>query len=451
MPDFHLRRALLPTGWRDDVRVEVNEAGRIARVDVRGDDAGAHRLGFVVPGLPNLHSHTFQRAMAGLTERGGPGEDSFWSWREVMYDFVDRLTPDQVQAIAALAFCEMLESGFTTVAEFHYLHHAPDGRPYDDPAEMSARIAAAAHSTGIPLTLLPVFYRHGGFGPTPATDGQRRFLHDLDGYARLIERCGKIVASSPDAVLGVAPHSLRAATVEEIGELARLLEGAPVHIHVAEQEAEVEACLDILGARPVRHLLDSVEIDERWCLIHATHMDEGEIAELAGSGAVAGLCPVTEANLGDGIFPAPDFLAAGGAIGVGSDSNIRIDPADELRTLEYGQRLTRRRRNVLAGEGESSGGRLYRAALHGGARATGQPVGGIEVGARADFVELNDGSPLFIGREGDAVLDSWIFGGGPECVGEVWVGGRRVVEGGRALARAFVERDYRAAVGELRP
>jgi formimidoylglutamate deiminase len=341
-------QALLADGWARDVRFTISD-GMISRVDTDvARQSGEVAHGPCLPGLPNLHSHAFQRAMAGLTETRGPTGDSFWTWRELMYRFVDRLGPDEVQAIAALAYMEMLETGSTRVGEFHYLHHDKDGGAYADPAEMAARIAAAAEETGIGLTLLPVFYAHAGFGGVAPGEGQRRFIHDVDSYGRLIEASRAAVSGLPDAVVGVAPHSLRAVTGEELTAIIPLAGANPIHIHIAEQTQEVDDCLAATGARPVRWLMNNAPVDKRWCLVHATHLNAMETERLAKSGAVAGLCPITEANLGDGVFPAHDYLAAGGAFGIGSDSNVLIDAAEELRTLEYAQRLTRRARNVLA-------------------------------------------------------------------------------------------------------
>ncbi|MBI75224.1 MAG: formimidoylglutamate deiminase, partial [Oceanicaulis sp.] len=320
MAEFYCQSALLPDGWADGVTIRVDAAGRIAGIDTDTRPAkDATRLGTVVPGLANLHSHSFQRAMAGLTERRGEGEDSFWSWRQLMYAFNDRLTPEHVEAIAAWVQVEMLESGFTSLGEFHYLHHGPDGTPYDDRAEMAGRVCAAAASTGIALTLLPVYYRYGGFNAAPASHGQRRFLNDPDSYAALVEAAQAHVAALPHARLGLAPHSLRAAPVKDISAILPLVENAPFHIHIAEQKQEVEDCIAATGRRPVAHLMDHVAVNADWCLVHATHMDAGETTALARSGAVAGLCPLTEANLGDGLFPARDYLEAGGRIGIGSD------------------------------------------------------------------------------------------------------------------------------------
>ena len=448
---LHFTHALLPDGWARGVRIAM-QGGRIAHVERDAPPRPDDRRGAIgLPGMPNLHSHAFQRGMAGLTGRRGPEGDSFWSWRTLMYRFVARLTPGDIEAIAALAYMEMLEQGFTRVGEFHYLHHDPDGRPYADPAETGARIAAAAEQTGIALTLLPVFYAHGGFGGAAPAPGQARFLTDPAFYALLVEASRAAVAGLGDAVVGIAPHSLRAATPAELAAILPLTDGGPVHIHIAEQVKEVDDCLAWSGARPVQWLLDHAPVDRRWCLVHATHMSGEESRQLAASGAIAGLCPITEADLGDGLFPAIAWREAGGAWGVGSDSNVLIDMAGELRLLEQGQRLHARARNVLAaGTGRSTGRTLFDEALHGGARALG--VGdnaGLTAGAAADVVSLDPRHPSLIGREGDEWLDSLIFAGGKGTIGDVWRAGRKVVAEGRHVGRAAIVARYRDTLSRL--
>jgi len=444
---LHFATAYLPTGWASNVRVVI-AAGRIAKIEtdvaaLAGDEC--HTI--ALPGLGNLHSHAFQRGMAGLAERRGQTDDSFWTWREVMYRFVERMGPDDLAAIAALAYVEMLETGFTRVGEFHYVHHDTNGVAYANPAAMSAAIAQAAGETGIALTLLPVFYAHGGFGGQAPTAGQRRFLHDLDGFARLRDHAGRALADLPDAVLGLAPHSLRAATPEQLTGLVAMAGTAPIHIHIAEQTREVDDCLAWSGARPVEWLFDNAPVDHRWCLVHATHMTSAETRQLAQSGAVAGLCPITEANLGDGLFSALDY--AGGAWGVGSDSNVMIDASEELRLYEYGQRLTHRGRNLLApSPGASTGAALYAGALAGGARALGAPSG-LAIGNSADIVTLDADHASLIGRTGDALIDGWIFAAGRGAIDCVWRHGTKLVSQGRHHARETVLRRYRATLSGL--
>jgi formiminoglutamate deiminase len=442
------KQALLPDGWAADVRIAA-EGGTIRSVEAamsaRPDD---ERCAILLPGMPNLHSHAFQRGMAGLAETRGPGANSFWSWREVMYRFALGMTPEQVEAVAAQLYVEMLEAGFSRVGEFHYLHHDRDGRPYADIAEMAERIAAAAAGTGIGLTLLPVFYAHSGFGGAAPSEGQRRFINDPNRFSRLLERSNEIVAKLEGGVVGVAPHSLRAVTTDELGDVAALAPQGPIHIHIAEQVREVEDCVAWSGKRPVEWLLDHADVGERWCLIHATHMTGAETAAMARSGAVAGLCPITEANLGDGTFAAPTFIENGGRFGVGSDSNVLIGVADELRQLEYSQRLAHRARNVLAAPGRSNGRVLFDAALAGGSRALGAGPFGIAEGSGADFVSLDPNQPTLAGKVGDAVLDAWIFAGGGriDCV---WVRGKKLVEGGRHVRREETARRFSAVMREL--
>ncbi|WP_230530633.1 formimidoylglutamate deiminase [Microvirga roseola] len=445
-----LDHALLPSGWARNVAVDIE--GGIIRA-VRSDAAaeGRERIaGIALPGLPNLHSHTFQRGMAGLAETRGPEGDSFWTWRQVMYRFLDDLTPDDVEAIAAFAMMEMLEGGFTSLAEFHYLHHDTDGRAYADLAELSVRIAAAAGETGIGLTLLPVFYAQGGFGAAPPTEGQRRFVNDVERYSSLLEGARRAVAGLDDAVVGVAPHSLRAVTPESLAEVVALAGEGPIHIHIAEQVKEVEDCIAWSGQRPVAWLLDHAPVDRRWCLIHATHLDPAETRGIAVSGAVAGLCPITEANLGDGIFEGVDFLAAGGLFGVGSDSNVEISAPGELKQFEYSQRLKHRARNVLARrEGQSTGRSLYDGALEGGARALGRRIGAIKVGHRADLVVLDAAHPDLAALAGDRWLDAYVFVAGKAVVDTVIVGGSSVVSGGRHCSRDSIAARFARTIARL--
>ena len=444
------RAALLPDGWAENVRLTVVD-GIIAEVEMGAAVQLQDEVhSAILPGMPNLHSHAFQRGMAGLAERRGPSADSFWTWRETMYRFVERVGPEELKAIAALAYVEMLECGFTRVGEFHYLHHDANGGRFSDPAEMSRAIVAAAAETGIGLSLLPVFYAHAGFGGAPLTEGQRRFGHDLEGFARLIDAARAAAASLPDAVVGVAPHSLRAVTPEELTALLPLAAGAPIHIHIAEQLREVEDCLRWSGARPVEWLIDNVAVDAQWCPVHATHMTGPETARLAASGAVAGLCPITEANLGDGLFPAQAFLASGGRIGIGSDSNVLIDLSEELRLLEYGQRLTARARNILSADDQpSTGENLYREALNGGAVALGVGASEIAAGRPADLISLDLDHPALFGRDPSRLLDSWIFAAGSRGVDCVWRRGHRVVSAGQHVSRRAVVDRYRDILGKL--
>ena len=447
---LHATTALLPQGWVRNLRVSVRD-GRIAELTPDSPpESGDERAGVLLPGMPNLHSHAFQRGMAGLTEYRGPAADNFWSWRSLMYRFVGRMTPEDLEAVTTYAFIEMLEAGFTRVGEFHYVHHDPAGRPYSNPAELTTRVVAAAQRSGMALTLLPVFYAQGGFGGAPANEGQRRFLHDVPAFARLLDASRKLVQSLPDAILGMAPHSLRAVTPEQLAALLPLAAGGPIHMHAAEQTGEVEQCVAWSGARPVQWLLDHAPVDERWCLVHATHLDDDEVVRLAARGTVAGLCPITEANLGDGIFRAPEYLAAKGRFGIGTDSNVSIGVADELRQLEYSQRLRERARNVVSGTEPSTGRTLFEQALRGGSQAlgVGSPAG-IAPGNAADFVSLRPDSPAFAHREGDAVLDSWIFTRVKNAIDGVWRAGQKVVSDGRHRSRDAAEQGWREALGRL--
>jgi formimidoylglutamate deiminase len=441
--------ALMPSGWTRNVRISVAD-GAIASVAHDATCEGAqHIIGIAVPGLPNVHCHAFQRGMAGLAERRGPRRDSFWTWRELMYRFLAVMTPDDVQTITAFAYMEMLESGFTCVGEFHYLHHDVDGRPFSDLGEMAARIAAAARETGIGLTLLPSFYAYGGFGAAEPGNGQKRFLNDPERFSRLVARTRAIVAELPHCQLGVAPHSLRAVTPHALRAVAALQPEGPIHIHAAEQVREVDACIQSLGAPPVQWLLDNFAIDRRWCLVHCTHMTADETHRLAASGAAAGLCPTTEANLGDGIFNASTYLDAGGVCGVGTDSNVQIDAAAELRQLEYSQRLLHQSRNVLTQqEGESTGHRLYMTALAGGAQALAQPIGAIEPGRRADLVILDADHPDLAGGP-DHWLDAFLFVGGRRLIRTVIAGGEIVVEDGRHRQHDRISAAYRRTIARL--
>jgi formimidoylglutamate deiminase len=441
---------LLPHGWAERVQIDVVD-GRIRSIESGAaptPDAERHSIG--VPGLPNIHSHAFQRGMAGLTEVAGPTNDNFWSWRETMYRFVAALSPDDMESLAAFAYMEMLESGFTRVGEFHYVHHDQGGRPFANPAEMATRIAAAAQSVGVGLTLLPAFYAHSGFGGAPPAPGQRRFITDIDGYAKILDGTRHAVSRLDDAAVGVAPHSLRAVTPAELKSVINLAADAPVHIHLAEQAQEVEDCLGWCGRRPATWLLDACDVNDRWCLVHATHVDQPELERIASSGATVGLCPITEANLGDGIFPAAQFLALSGYYGIGTDSNVLIDAAQELRMLEYAQRLAQRSRNVMVQhDGRSTGRVLFESALNGGCRALGTPNGGLRVQAPADLVAFDPNHAALFDQRGDAVLDGWIFAARRPVVDCVWRYGRKVVAGGRHLLHDQIATRFGASVKKL--
>ncbi len=442
--------ALLPTGWASNVRVSV-DAGIITALETETTArAGDTCVDTLLPALANLHSHSFQRAMAGMTEWRAAGRDSFWTWRDLMYRFAARLTPDHVQAIAALVFMEMQQAGYASVGEFHYIHHQPDGTPYDDIAELSTRIFAAAATTGIGLTHLPVLYSYGGAGRASLSDGQRRFGNGPDRYAQLVQaaRAG-MAAMPPDTRLGIAPHSLRATAPDDLRAVLADNPHGPVHIHIAEQPKEVTDIEGWLGARPVAWLLDNAPVDARWCLIHATHMTATETRALAASGAVAGLCPITEANLGDGPFNGPAYLQAGGAFGVGSDSNINISLTEELRVLEYSQRLRDLSRNVMVVGAGSVGHTLYTGAAMGGAQALAREAGEIAPGRLADLVAIDSTDPALCALSRDRLLDGLVFAAKDTVVTDLWSAGRHAVSGGCHIARDEIIPAYRKAIASL--
>jgi len=446
LPVLHAARALTPEGWKSDVRVTIDE-GAIAAVQTEASAREGDELhAIMAPAAANLHSHAFQRAMAGLAEFRGKETDTFWAWRETMYRYALMMSPDDVEAVAAQLYVEMLEAGFAAVAEFHYLHNAPDGSPYAQPSEMAARILAAARRVGIGMTLLPVFYAHSNFGGARPRPEQRRFVTDLRSFERLLDDCRRMIRGE---TIGIAPHSLRAVTPEELAELVPLAGEGPIHIHAAEQIKEVEDCVAALGARPVRWLIDHAGVNERWCLVHATHMDESETRDLARSGAVAGLCPVTEANLGDGIFNAADYIREGGRYGVGTDSNVSIGVAAELRQLEYAQRLKERARNVCGPPGASCGRAMLEAVWSGGARALRRNTGKLAPGARANILTFRAGHPTLAGKTGDQILDAWIFSAGNSLIDCVWSGGLKVVADGRHVFKDEIAAKFVKTMREL--
>jgi len=397
--------------------------------------------------MPNVHSHAFQRALAGRAERSITGDDSFWTWRQAMYGLAGRITPDDLEAIAAQLYVELLEAGYTAVGEFHYIHHDVDGRPYGRRSEMAQRLLAAAEAAGIGITLLPVFYRWSNFGKAAPRPEQARFINDLDAFLELIDELAPL-CRTPDRRLGIAPHSLRAVAAEDLRAVVAALDerdpDAPIHLHIAEQTGEVEAAFAAYGMRPVAWLVAHAQLSPRWCLVHATHVNAAEIAALAPSGATVAICPTTEANLGDGIFPLGAWLAAGGATAIGSDSHVSVDVGEEVRWLEYVQRLRRRRRTITP-----SPEALYVAAARFGGRALGRPVGTLAAGARADFVVLDADDPALTGGDLATILDRYVIAGRRSALRAVFAGGVRVVEAGRHRRRDAIAQRYRRTLAKL--
>lgn len=455
---FHADHLWLDGRWADRVRIEVDARGRMQRVATDAPRTDAEMLGrWALPGMPNAHSHAFQRAMAGLAERRGRAGENFWSWREVMYAFAERIGPDELQAIAAQVYVEMLKAGYTRVCEFHYLHNQPGGAPYDDPATMSLALIEAAREVGIGLTLLPVLYMSGGFDGRALGERQQRFGLDVDAYLRLLERLQDM--QDDGLRVGVALHSLRAvppAAMQTVLD-SSLTRDCPIHIHVAEQVGEVQDCLAVRDTTPVAWLLDNAPVDRRWCLVHATHITAEERARVAASGAVAGLCPTTEANLGDGYFPLPAYLADDGVIGIGSDSNSSVSPVEELRWLEYGQRLKSGQRNVAAKESDtdssSVGENLWQAAWQGGMQASAphmaHALDADDTAHTADFIVLDDTAPLLAARGKRSIVDSFIFAGNTPLVRDVMVAGRWQVQAFQHRDEQRIAERYREVVEAL--
>ena len=450
MTKIFASKILTSSGWKENITVEINADGHIEklRTDTKEYD---HHVGCLLPAPVNAHSHSFQRAMSGLTEYRGPNpKDSFWTWRKLMFKFLKQLDPDIVEAVAAFVQMEMLEAGFSTNVEFHYLHHSESGRPYDDIAEMSQRIISAANQSGIGLTLLPVFYQYGGCDLRALEDGQRRFGNNLDQFQTLFQRVSKILETSPpDTFLGLAPHSLRAVDPKDLIELVNIAEKNPIHMHLAEQVAEVDEVKEFLGARPVEWVMENLDISNQWCMIHCTQMEPHEVKMLAKTQAVAGLCPITESSLGDGIFEGANWMSNNGNIAIGSDSNVRISLSEELRTLEYSQRLRDRSRAVLANSHQSTGRRLFEGICKGGAQAAGRKTGLIKEGYLADLLALNTNHVDLERHKEDTLLDSYIFSGDDRMISDVWSAGRHLVKDGEHISRTEITRAYKKATKKL--
>ncbi len=440
--------------WLEHAVLHVSAEGMIDRVETGSPKSADSRIGgIVVPGMPNIHSHCFQRLIAGTTGPSGHHTDSFWSWRKAMYRCANTISPEQYAVVASWVFVEMLKAGYTSCAEFHYLHHQADGSAYSRPSEMSEQLFEAASLSGIAMTLLPVLYCSADFGATAVNDAQKRFAHSPRQYLQLLDMCQAVTSGQPMLETGVAFHSLRAVPEQAMTEVLQSLQDqrCPIHIHIAEQPAEIEGAIAHLGARPLEWLIEHYPVDQRWCLVHATHLSEHELQAAAATQAVAGLCPTTEADLGDGVFKTLDWLQANGQFAIGSDSNVRISVAEELRLLEYNERLASGRRNVLTTADTTCGRFLYQHAAKAGGTAIGQPVGRLQAGYRADLVVLDGNHQLLCGRTPDAALDSWIFAGDRSMINSVWVAGRAVVEQGvhakqDALGSAFCRlvRDFQS-------
>lgn len=449
LQQIQVKTALLASGWAKDVCVKIDSSGNIADIQtgITGADSGC-----LIAGLANCHSHAHQRAMAGLAERASSNKDSFWTWRKTMYQFIDAMQPHHLHAIASQLYLEMLTAGYTHVAEFQYLHHQQNGQHYDNIAEMSLQALSAAEQVGIGITNLPVHYQYAGFGNQPISEQQARFYNTPDSFLKIVDKLDAATTNNPNANIGVAGHSLRATSKERFNEVLNGLTSkeVPVHMHIAEQVKEIEDCLNWSGARPVDYCLDNFEVDSNWCLVHATHMSQSETLRLANSGAVAGLCPTTEANLGDGFFNAALYLDAGGKLAIGSDSHVSTSPIEELRWFEYGQRLLHKSRNQLSGGANHSTGRnLFDIATTGGAQACDHNAGVIEIGKRADLLVLDCENPLLIGRSQDQLLDSWIFSGNANVISDVYVGGQHVIRDGQHANQEHINKQFRATMLEL--
>jgi len=448
--------ALLPQGWAESVEIRLDDEGNIAQVATDVTYSDGERAAVLVPGIANVHSHAHQRAMAGLGERAGQtaegAKDSFWTWRKVMYHYLERIQPEHLFHICTQLYLEMLKAGYTCVGEFQYLHHAIDGTPYANRAEMSLQCMNAAATVGLGFTALPVLYRYGGFGAAEPLASQKRFLNDSDDFVKIVDSLQAASKTDANTSVGIAPHSLRAISRSLLKDVINSCDDtlAAIHLHIAEQTREVDDCLAWSQQRPVDWLFDHFEVDHHWCLIHATHMSAEETAKMAKSGCIAGLCPTTEANLGDGFFNAVEYFNANGCWAIGSDSHISIDPIEELRWLEYGQRLATRNRNVLVSTQQRNTGRnLLDGALAGGAQACGRKIGRIESGYRGDFILLDDQHPRLYGRAEDDLIDSWIFSGNANLVSSVYVGGEKVIDQGHHANEEAIADNFRRTLDQL--
>ena len=445
---FFAPHAWVAGGWARDVVLAAGPDGRWTQVladCTPADRAGARELtGPVLPGLVNAHSHAFQRAIAGLTERSGDNDDDFWRWRDRMYAAALRISPQQLEAIAAYLYGELLAAGYTHVCEFHYLHNGTDGKRYANPFEMSLAIVRAAKRTGIGLTLLPALYMRSGFAAKGLRDDQRRFSLTPDDVLRLAQEVPRQAAAPGLITGGLALHSLRAVDESALSYAATEARGRmPVHIHIAEQQQEVADCLERHGQRPVEWLLEHAPVDANWNLVHATQATKDELLAARARGAAIVICPSTEGNLGDGVFDLPTWMGASGRWSIGSDSHVTRSWMEELRLLEYSQRFALRQRNVAARSAlsESSAAALFEGAIEGGSAAAGLPLGGLSVGQRADFCVVDLSSPSLVGVPQDHVLDAMVFSSPDARVKDVHVAGRRVParDATEAFAKAMRE------------
>ena len=445
-------RILLSSGWQTEQTLTI-EDGVITSIE-SGYTGDAEKVGVVIPGMVNCHSHAFQRAFAGFSEQGSEGKDSFWTWRSIMYKFIDQLNVKDAQTIATQLYIEMLKMGYTRVAEFHYLHHEINGDNHTELAEMAKAIFKASQQSGIGLTLLPVLYRFSGFGPLPANNGQKRFINSVEQFNQLVSDCFVLSEGYENSNVGIAPHSLRAVDKSSLEKAVKHVRGldnkAPVHIHIAEQQKEVDDCLAHYGQRPVEWLLNNAELDEQWCLIHATHINEQERQGIIASRAIAGICPTTEANLGDGIFPTTEFLAENGTIAIGSDSHISVNPVEELRWLEYAQRLIKQQRAILATENEASVGRnLWQQAALGGAQSTNSNTGELAIGKQADLLVLNSDKVALFAHDDQHILDSMIFASQQNMITDVMVNGHWVIKCGEHHLEKKSEQEFAQLLANL--
>ncbi|WP_444998488.1 formimidoylglutamate deiminase [Aliikangiella sp. IMCC44359] len=451
---LYAESVLIGNQWQKNITLSINQNGLIESIET-GQATGSEVVkGTILPGMVNCHSHAFQRAFAGFSEYKANQADSFWSWRDIMYRFVAKMSPDDAHSVAQFLYLEMLKAGYTCVAEFHYLHHQNDGKAYANPSEMSLQLINAAKQTGLSMTLLPVLYSYAGFGELSPSAAQARFIHSTDNYCKLIENLFQTTQQEQTVSLGIAPHSLRAVSqsqLEQIVPLMRSLDhNAPVHIHIAEQLQEVEDCIDFYGQRPVEWLLANQSLDKNWCLIHATHLTSQEVKGLAKSGAVAGICPTTESNLGDGIFPTEHYLSLNGRLAIGSDSHIAVNVADELRSLEYAQRLTAHRRAVLTSADCSSVGQyLYQKASLDGALTVNQNVGELAVGKRADLIVLDGQHPSLYAKQESTLLDAAIFATEKLPVKDVMVAGEWQVKNGFHPQQDLIKESYFKVMDKL--